>query len=68
MLPQDESESFALLRRKYDLEERRLAFQWQHVDGLPSSIKTELYQHLPKDAKLQVISVRCICYLVYITI
>ena len=42
---------YCYLLRKFELGERKQLFQWEKVEGLPSRIKVQNYEDLPKEAQ-----------------
>ena len=50
-LSHEEASPYCYLLRKYELGERKQAYQWEKVEGLPSRIKAESYSDLPKEAQ-----------------
>ena len=50
-LAHEEVYPYCYLLRKYELGERKRVYQWEKVEGLPSRIKAESYNDLPKEAQ-----------------
>ena len=50
-LAHEEVSPYCYLLRKYELGERKQVYQWEKVEGLPSRIKAESYNDLPKEAQ-----------------
>ncbi len=51
MLAHQEMSPYCYLLRKFELDARKQAYQWEKTEGMPSRIKAKAYNDLPKEAK-----------------
>ena len=51
LLAHQEVSPYSYLLRKFEIGERKQVYQWDKVEGLPSRIKAENYEDLPKEAR-----------------